>query len=61
MIHKLLTHKEAAKRIGVSLPTFRKWAREGFPQVDVGKIRTKILEQDVENYINKKNNLNNWK
>ena len=51
MIHKLLTHKEAAKRLVISVPTFRKWVRSGFPVVDVGGKRTKILEQDVENII----------
>ena len=52
MIHKLLTHKQAAELLGISRETFRKWVRvKNFPQVDIGRVRTKILEKDVLDYV----------
>jgi excisionase family DNA binding protein len=56
----LLTYKEACKKIGVTAPTFRKMLKNGFPDVDVGKKKTKILLRDVEEYILKKESVDEY-
>ena len=54
MIYNLLTHKQARERLNLTWWNFRKLLdMENSPldQVDVGNVRTKISEKDINEYI----------
>lgn len=48
MKYKMITHGEAAKRLGISRPTFLKMVKNGFPQAVIpSRKRTMIDERDI--------------